>query len=286
MIDLDYHPFAADLIFGEGMRWYGNRLWMSDMLGRRVYRYDETGVRETIATVQPRPNGLGFLPDGRLIITSMADQRLLVRGHDGGLSVYADLSGIMTGYCGDMAVDTAGRVYLDDVGFRVFEGEARRPGTLLRIDPDGATRVLRDQLAFPNGMWITQDNTRLIFAEGRAQNLFSYTLAANGDIVDETVFARLPNPVLDGLVLDAADAVWQCCPHDKEVLRVTAGGQVTHRVRMDLQPVACCLGGADFRTLYVVAADYTLESMARDESTAAIFRLRVDTPGFALPGDR
>jgi sugar lactone lactonase YvrE len=254
-------------------------------LGRHVFSYDEAGNRKTVATVLTRPNGIGFLPDGRLVITSMADQKLLVRETDGRLKTRADLGHIMTGYCGDMAVDAQGRIYLDDVGFRVFEGEARRPGTLLLVEPDGSARILRDNLAFPNGMWITRDKTRLIFAEGRAGNLFSYTLAPDGGIADEKLFAKLPNPVLDGLTIDSEDGVWQCCPHDREILRIAATGDITHRVRVNAQPVACCLGGGDLRTLYFVAADYTLERMASDDTTAALFTARVDIPGFLLHGD-
>lgn len=278
-------PFASGLVFGEGLRWYGDRLWISDMLGRAVYAYTESGERETVARVPPRPNGLGFLPDGRLVITSMADQRLLVRERDGSLRELARLDHLMTGYCGDMAVDAQGRIYLDDVGFRVFEGDPRKPGRLLRVDPDGTAKVLVDDLAFPNGMWITRDGKRLIFAEGRGKTLFSFELAPDGEFADQRVFAQLPNEVLDGLTLDVEDGVWQCCPHDREVIRVLDGGRITHRITFPLQPVACCLGGSELRTLYVVAADYTLERMARDDCRAELFALEIEVPGFLLPGD-
>jgi sugar lactone lactonase YvrE len=278
-------PFASGLVFGEGLRWYGGRLWLADMLGRAVYAYTASGARETMAVVPPRPNGLGFLPDGRAVITSMADQRLLVREHDGRLAEHARLDHLMTGYCGDMAVDAHGRVYLDDVGFRVFAGEPRKPGRLLRVDPDGTARILLEGLAFPNGMWITRDGKRLIFAEGRGKTLFSFDLAADGSFASQRVFAKLPNDVLDGLTLDVEDGVWQCCPHDQEIVRVLDGGEITHRIAFPLKPVACCLGGPGLRTLYVVAADYTLERMARDDSRAEIFTVEVEVPGFLLPGD-
>lgn len=281
----DPMPFATGLVFGEGLRWFRGRLWLSDMLARQVCAFRLDGSREVVATVPPRPNGLGFLPDGRLLVTSMADQKLLVRAHDGTLDVYADLSALMTGYCGDMAVDSAGRVFLDDVGYRVFEGEERRPGRLLRIDPDGSARVLLDGLAFPNGLWITADGRRLVFAEGRAGTIHSFALSPAGDLRDAAVLAKLDNPVLDGLTLDRDGGIWQCCPHDRQVLHLDASGRVVLRVAFPLQPVACCLGGPDLCTLFVVAADYTLERMARDDTSAALYTLDVDVPGFLLPGD-
>lgn len=277
--------FSDGLIFGEGLRWFAGRLWISDMLGRRVYAYTTDGTREEIARIPARPNGLGFLPDGRLVITSMGDQKLLVRNPNGDLAVYADVSGLMTGYCGDMAVGPDGRIYLDDVGYRVFEGEASQPGRLLRIDPDGSARVLLDGLAFPNGLWITPDGKRLIFAEGRASTVHSFGLSPSGELVDRRILARPANPVLDGLTVDRDGGVWQCCPHDHEIIRLDSTGVIVGRLRFPLKPVACCLGGPLLRTLYVVAADYTLERMARDECSARIFAFDVDTPGFLLPGD-
>jgi sugar lactone lactonase YvrE len=285
IVDLEAEPFGGAHMFGEGMRWFRNRIWLSDMLARTVYAYDAAGTSAKIATVPGRPNGLGFLPDGRLVVTSMADQKLLVRAADGSLRQYADLSGLMTGYCGDMAVDTVGRIYLDDVGYRVFEGEERKPGRLILVQPDGSSRVLLDRLAFPNGMWITRDQRRLIFAEGRASTLYSFELATDGGFADQKIFARLDSEVLDGLTLDDAGGVWQCLPHDRELLRIVDGGDVTHRIKLPLQPIACCLGGDALRTLYVVAADYTLERMARDDTWARLYAVTVDIPGFLLPGD-
>lgn len=184
-----------------------------------------------------------------------------------------------------MAIDRDGGIYLDDVGYRVFEGEQRKPGRLIRIDPDRSSRVLLDGLAFANGMWIMRDHSHLIFAEGRASTLYSFGLDESGDFADRTVFARPQSEVLDGLTLDSVDAVWQCLPHDREVLRIQSGGQVTHRIKMPLQPIACCLGGWALKTLYIVAADYTLERMAKNDTWAKMFAVNVEVPGFLLPGD-
>ncbi|MCW5772558.1 MAG: SMP-30/gluconolactonase/LRE family protein [Rhodospirillaceae bacterium] len=280
-------PFADRLVFGEGMRWYRGRLWMGDMLGRKVLAFDRKGEREIIAEVPGRPNGLGFLPDGRLIIASMADQRLLRREADGRIVMHSDLAAHMTGYTGDIAVDAAGRTYVDDVGFRVFEKEARRPGALLRVDPNGAATVLERNLQFPNGLWITADGQHLVFAEGRNETLFSYRLAADGSFADKRVFAAMKGHVLDGLTLDSHGAVWACSPYLRQVNRVLDGGRIAETIRFpdNRKPVACCLGGADRKTLFVVAADYTLERMAQDDTEAEIYRIDVDVPGFPLPGD-
>lgn len=278
--------FADNLVFGEGMRWHGGRLWMSDMLGRKVYSFDSAGQRRLEATVPARPNGLGFLPSGDLVATSMADQKLYRRRADGSLVEHADLSGLMTGYCGDLAIDRLGRAYLDDVGFRVFEGEPSAPGRLLLVQPDGSATVLESGLQFPNGMWLTPDEKELIFAEGRNRTIWSYELADDGTFASKSLFAEAED-LLDGMTLDAEGGVWQCVPYRKEMVRFLRGGRITHRIGFgDLKPVACALGGPNLSTLYVVANDYTIERMAHDDSSAFIFATEVEIPGFALPGDR
>ena len=286
MVDPELKPFAENIAFGEGMRWHGGRLWLSDMLGRVVLAFDADGQRKVMAQVPERPNGLGFLPDGRLLATSMADGKLLRREHDGSLVEHASLAHLMTGYCGDMAVDAQGRAYVDDVGFRVFEGAPAAPGRLLLVEADGSARVLEDDLAFPNGIWIAPGGTELIFAEGRKQTLWSYRINDDATLSDKQVFFNAP-ALLDGLTLDAEGAAWQCMPYAHQLVRVLRGGQVTHQFSFgELKPVACALGGPGLRTLYVVASDYTLERMATDSTTARIYAVEVDTPGFHLPGDR
>lgn len=285
MMDARLVKFADGLVFGEGMRWYHGRMWIADMLGRVVLAFDADGNRTVVAKIPARPNGLGFLPDGSLLATSMADQKLVRVGKDGAIKEHAALSGIMTGYCGDMAVDSKGRTYLDDVGFRVFEGEPRAPGRLLLVQRDGSATIADDDLQFPNGIWITQDEQELIFAEGRNQTIWSYRIGANGALSDKQIFAKF-DALLDGLTLDSAGGVWVCQPYVHRIIRVVRGGQITHQIGFgDLKPVACCLGGPKLSTLFVVAADYTLERMAVDDTSASIFTIEVETPGFLLPGD-
>ena len=278
-------PFADGLLFGEGMRWHSGRMWISDMLGRTVLAFDEAGLREVAAEVPARPNGLGFLPDGRLLMTSMADQKLLRREPDGSIVEHASMSGVMTGYCGDMAVGADGCAYVDDVGFRVFEGEPAAPGRLVLVRPDGSVTIADEGLQFPNGMWITQNGKELIFAEGRNRRLWSYDITSDGALTNKGSFAEL-DQLLDGLTLDTEGAAWVCQPYAHRIIRVARGGHILTSIAFgDLKPVACCLGGRDLKTLFVVAADYTLERMAVDDTSARIFTCRVDVPGFLLPGD-
>lgn len=83
---------AGGLAFGEGPRWRERRLWLSDMHAHRVVTVDEEGRVEEVVRVAGRPSGLGWLPDGRMLVVSMEDRKLL-RYDGGSLATHADLSG-------------------------------------------------------------------------------------------------------------------------------------------------------------------------------------------------
>ena len=61
---------ATNVAFGEGPRWHEGALWWSDMHGNRVNRLVD-GVVEAVCEVPMQPSGLGWLPDGRLLVVSM-----------------------------------------------------------------------------------------------------------------------------------------------------------------------------------------------------------------------
>ncbi len=280
-----FQAFAPEhkIVFGEGMRWHDSRLWMADMLGRKVYAYDKSGRRETVADVPGRPNGLGFLPDGSLLATSMEDMCLYRRDASGKLVLHADMSAVMTGYCGDMAVDAHGRAYVDDVGYRVFEGVPETPGRLLLVQPDGTASIQDEPIVFPNGLWITPDRQRLVYTEGRKGRMFEADLDADGTIRNKRLiveFAGMPN---DGLTIDKEGGIWLCQPYEKRVIRLE-GSTITHQLTFpDTKPISLCLGGDDLKTLYVVAADYTIPRMAVGKDVwAALHTARVEVAGFPL----
>ena len=63
-----------DLDFGEGPRWHDGRLWYSDYR-HGVFAVTTAGNREQVVTVDDHPSGLGWLPDGRLLVVAMRPAR-------------------------------------------------------------------------------------------------------------------------------------------------------------------------------------------------------------------
>jgi sugar lactone lactonase YvrE len=249
---------AEGLIFGEGIRWYNDRIVLSDMAGKQVVRIDpRDGSIETLLDVPNQPNGLAVTDDGDLLIMSMFDCKILRRKPDGFVSVYADLSSIATGYLGDVVLDAAGVLYVDDVGSRVLHGEPPAAnGRVIRVTPDGKVDTLLSGLAFPNGIVISADGKRLYLSQSLSSpaSIYAYQVAEDGSLTDEKLFVTPPAPT-DGMGVDDADGVWACvAAGDADVYRYDRSGTLTHRVSIDgYEPISCSIGGPDGRTMAITA---------------------------------
>jgi sugar lactone lactonase YvrE len=273
----------AGLIFPEGPRWREGRLWFSDMHAREVIAMTPDGARETVYTHDGPVSGLGWLPDGRLLIVSMVDQQLLRREADGRVVRHADLSHIATGRCNDMVIDAGGRAYVGNFGYDYPGGEPK-VARMARVDPDGTVTEAAGDLLFPNGTVITPDGKTLIVGETFASRMTAFDLGADGTLSNRRVWAQLaPTEYPDGCCLDAEGAIWVASPATNEVLRVREGGEIVERIKADQGVFACMLGGADRRTLYVLTASSADPDAVGANRTGRIEAVRVDVPGAGLP---
>jgi len=269
------------LMFPECPRWHNGKLWFSDMVARRVMTVDLKGNTDVIVDVAGQPAGLGWLPDGRLLIVSMKDRRLL-RLDPEGLAEVSALNKFATSDCNDMVVDARGRAYIGNYGFD-YSRESFTPAAIVLVNPTGRTRIASENLAFPNGTVITPDGKTLIVAETFAQRLTAFNIKADGSLSNRRVWAEIPESTPDGICLDKENAIWIATPMTGEVLRCCEGGKVTHRVRPKNQAFACMLGGPDRRTLFVCTAESDNPDEIRAKASGMIETVRVDVPGAGLP---
>lgn len=271
------------ITFPEGPRWHEGRLWFSDFYTHRVIALTEEGWAETMAHVPQQPSGLGWRPDGTMLVVSMLDRRLM-KLERGELSVVADLSGVAGGPCNDMVVDAAGRAYVGNFGFDRAGGEPQRDAALARVDPDGSVQVAAEGLAFPNGAVITPDGKRFIIGETLGHRLTAFDVAADGGLSGRRVFADLPGVWPDGICLDAEGAVWVADARGGRVVRVKEGVGVVETIAMaeGRHAFACMLGGADRKTLFLCTSTASGPGMA-DKRDGAIEAVRVVVPGAGLP---
>jgi sugar lactone lactonase YvrE len=251
----ELHTLLTGLAFGESPRWHNGRLTFSDFGAQEVGAVDLEGKKEVIARVSGAPMGLGFLPDGRLLIVSMSDGLLLRREDDGRLLAHADLSHLSRYPWGDMVVDGRGNAYIGNLGFN-FPGGEFAPGTLALVTPDGSARQIADGFAFANGMVVTPDNSTLILAESYGHRLTAFDIDASGSLSNRRVWADLGGGYPDGICLDAENAIWYADVPAKRCVRVRQGGEMLQTIDLDRGCFACMLGGVDRRTLFLMAAEY------------------------------
>jgi len=270
------------LVFPEGPRWRDNKLWFSDMMAGCVRSVDLDGNLETVVeTSGDWVSGLGWLPDGRLLVVSMND-RCLLRLDPDGLIEAADLKSLTKFICNDMVVDANGNAYIGEVGFDVHGGAPFEPASLVCVSPTGEARVVDSDLACPNGAVISQDGGTLIVAESLADRLTAYDIEDDGSLSNKRTWAQREGMFPDGMCLDAEGAIWVASPMKGEVLRLREGGEVLDRFETSPMPVACMLGGPDRRTLFVCEGLHPDEA-TKQMSGGQIETLEVDVPGAGLP---
>ena len=252
---------ASGLQFGEGPRWRDGRLWFSDFYDHAVKSVSLAGDLRTEFTIDDQPSGLGWQPDGTMLIVAMTSRRLLRRTPDGAVSVHADLGHIATFHCNDMVVDSAGGAYVGNFGFdldaAIGKGDVQASlvkAKLAYVSPDGQARVAADDLAFPNGTVITPDGRTLIVGESFGGVLTAFDVGPGGDLSNRRVWAELAPRVPDGICLDADGAIWVANPQAPECVRVAEGGEILEVIDTGQPCYACMLGGNDGRTLFMLTA--------------------------------
>ena len=251
--------------FLEGPRWHDSALYVSDMHGDAVLRVTEDGDVTTVVEVE-QPSGLGWLPDGTLLISAMT-RRCVMRYDGSKLAVHADVSGLAPHEINDMLVDRNGHAFVGQPGYNWGGGGAPVPAALLRVDPDGSAHEVAADLQFANGMVITADQSTLLVAESVGKCITAFDLADDGSLINRRVWAELSDWP-DGIAIDGDDGVWLAGPATDRFVRVVEGGELTDIVDTPgRHAIACALGGADGRTLFMLTATTLGE---RDKSKAAM----------------
>ena len=279
----ELHTLLTGLVFGESPRWHEGRLWFSDWGAQEVIAVDLSGKSEVITRIQSFPFCIDFLPDGRLLVVSARDQLLLRMEPDGSLVTHANLTSLSDHPWNEIVVDGRGNAYLNNIGFD-FPGGEFAPGIIALVTPDGSTRQVADGVAFPNGMVVTPDNATLILAESYGKRLTAFDIAADGGLSNRRVWADLGDGVPDGICLDAENAIWYGDVPNKRCVRVREGGEVLQTIDLDRGCFACALGGADKRTLFLVATEWSgTTSMAGGARTGQVLVVEAPAPGVGWP---
>jgi sugar lactone lactonase YvrE len=265
--------------FYEGPRWHDGRWWVSDFYRHVVLSFDADGndLREELR-VDTMPSGLGWAPDGSLLVVSMLNHSLLRRRPDGSVTVVAAFGALCGGFANDMVVDRTGRAYVGNAGFDLMAGAKRANANLVRVDPDGTFAVAAPDLAFPNGAVITNDGATLIVGETMGARYTAFTIAADGALRDRRLWADLPGVAPDGCTIDARDRIWCADALGKRCVLVEEGGRIVETISApdDLHVYACMLGGPGGRTLLQCCAPSFLAHERESANDAILVATEVE----------
>ena len=268
--------------FGEGPRWHDGELWYSDFYQRAIYAVTPAGERRAVwSDLHDRPSGLGWMPDGALLVVAMTSRRLL-REVGGVLVEHADLSDLTGGHCNDMVVAADGTAYVGNFGFDYESGESMKTADLIRVTPDGDVSVAATDLRFPNGSVILGDAT-LVVGETIGGGYEAWTIAADGSLTDRRRWADTPGMFPDGCTSDAEDAIWFADAAGSQVVRVKEGGAITHTIATPMPTYACALGGENGTTLFVLCAPGSLPDQVQGKAEGVIYTAEVEVPHAGRP---
>ena len=301
---------TGGLYFGEGPRWHENKLWFSDFYSHKVMTLDENNSLETVCEVPSQPSGLGWLPNGDLLIVSMLDRKIL-RFSEGSISVHADLSEYVTHKCNDMVVGRDGTAYVGNFGMG-DAGESLNSTHVMIVKSDGTVLKGPDNLLFPNGTVITEDGKNLIIAETLGAKLTSFDIEDNGELTNRKLWART-SPLFslliikflssmgfdlskvdfskysknlhvpDGICLDEKNGIWIASPTTKAIVRIEKGGNITDTINTPKGAFACMLGGKERKTLYVIISNSSDPQEAQASPEGEIHSIEVEIPGAGKP---
>jgi len=287
-------PFVRGLNFGEGLRWHEGRFWYSDFHQHRVSSAAPDGSTKVELEIDDQPSGLGWLPDGRLLVVAMISQRLLRREADGRAVLHADLKGLAKFHANDMLVDKHGNAFIGCFGFdldKFIEEQGAAPlfaepgpptAPIIKVTPDGKAGIASPNHKFPNGMALVDGGRTFVVAECFVPGLTAFDLGADGSLTNRRAWATLskdpPAIVPDGICSDREGAVWCANALGREAVRIGKGGKILERVETSQNAFSCALGGTDGRQLVIATAPGSNAELGAKEPKGMLEIARVSVP--------
>jgi sugar lactone lactonase YvrE len=244
--------------FPESPRWHDGRLWFSDWGTDEIVAVDLEGNKEVVGR---GAGGLGWA------VNWLSDTRMLISGSeltrvepDGARVRHADLSAVSRHGWSELTVDGRGNAYVNTINFDFADFESvlankEALGKIALVRPEGSVAEVASEIAFPNGMVVTPDNSTLIVAESFAARLTAFDIADDGTLSNRRVWADGVGP--DGICLDADGCIWASSDAaTNDCARIREGGEVVDTIALDRACFAAMLGGPERRTLFMMTAEW------------------------------
>ncbi len=186
----------------------------------------------------------------------------------------------------DGRCDAAGRFWVG-----TMDNPLHRPhGTLYRVDPDGRTTPMADQVIVSNTVTLSPAQDRLYFSDTRRYTTWQFDLdIGRGSLSNRRIFidhgASSSRP--DGACVDAQGFIWTAIFAEGRVVRYSPAGLIEREIRLPVtNPTCVCLGGPELRTLFITTARKFLDrrTLRQEPLAGSLLAVEVDVPG--LPEHR
>ena len=300
------------LYFGESPRWHNDRLWYSDFYDKAVKSVDLKGDARLEVQLDEQPSGLGWLPDGRLLVVCMESltlKRLEKKefkekefekkelekklSEKTSLVLHADLSQYSKYLCNDMVVDKQGNAYVGNFGFNLDVAMQTRgveavfaehpKANIVKVTPQGDVSIATGGMSFPNGSVITPDGKTVIVAETLGLCLTAFDIVENGELKNRRIWAATGSKVPDGICINADGHIWIANAVGHECVLIAEGGEVLEIVKTSQNCYACMLGAEDGKTLFMLTAQSSDAGVAGASRSGKIEVTKVASPGGGYP---
>ncbi|KAD3632985.1 SMP-30/gluconolactonase/LRE family protein [Arthrobacter yangruifuii] len=250
---MDPTTLVSGIGMGESARWHAGEFWFADWTAGTISALDSSGSVRRVAAVPSFPISFDWLPDGRMVVVSGTDGRVLLEVPNAGLVPLADLAGLSDYPWNEIAVHPSGNIYVNGLGYD-YADTPQNNGAIALVRPDGSVEPVADGLAFPNGMLVSDDGGTLVVAESDAGRLTSFHIGDDGSLTPAGVWAEVSGSAPDGISWDGSGGIWFAEVPGERCVRVREGGSVLQTVQLDQGCFSCATGGSDGGLLFMMTA--------------------------------
>lgn len=255
---------ATGFDWAEGPVWFGDLqcLLFSDIPNNRILRWTEEGLT-TFRQPSNFANGHTRDRQGRLISCEHGMRRVTRTEWDGSITVLADgFQGKPLNSPNDVIVAGDGSVWFSDPHYGImtdyegFRSPQELPCAVYRIDPSGGIEAVITDMACPNGLAFSPDESRLYVADtGRMfstdpQHIRVFDMV-DGRPVNGRLFHSISPGCADGIRVDADGNLWSSAGDG--VHCIAPDGRLLGRILVPEVVSNICFGGRAKHRLFITA---------------------------------
>ncbi|WAU79837.1 SMP-30/gluconolactonase/LRE family protein [Streptomyces sp. Qhu-G9] len=262
----------AEAALGEGPTWDADaqRLIWIDILGSRVFTYDPVSGRRTVMATEQHVGAAKPRVGGGLVVNlrdgvGLYDPAPGPAGGSGGNPAegfggfrWLHREVVPGRRANDAAVAPDGALWAGTMRY----DEAPGGGSLSRVDADGTTVTVLDDVAVSNGTGWSPDGRLMYYIDSPTRRIDVFDFDGR-QITNRRLLASIEegDGFPDGLTVDADGCVWVALWDGGAVRRYTPTGKLDRVVELPVpRPTACTFGGAELTDLYITTARTGLDA--------------------------